>query len=369
MDLAFRDILATLEDETSDDISKWRNLCFKQVTRLRASDFMHLQDGLMAVQRRNAINERIASLDEQLKSIRAINVQIESDLSAVTNCENEMSQKLKRMQQTEDAESMIIFRLEQAPKCFLDILRGHQVTHIPEVQDKFRRIDERVGMLSNQISRVQEKIATLIKSVAKRKDDARQAATTRARLENEMQSLSSQISEVQIPVMPSEVVSIASQFENAMEASKRLLAIEREIAELETKMSTVQLDNRPSEVSVLEGLIENENAEGARLLESVVRKYDTEELNEEVQRAGSEVEQLKVAAQKAKDEADERQKQIRETVERSEPDMRQRIVENDDTIRRLRERVAELASQVPLPNHAAHNTTGTQTVYVSPTFF
>lgn len=369
MNSALLGIMRVMEDETVDDITKWRKFCFTQTVRLRATEFAHFQRGLEFEQHSHLLAKELAELTGNFNKLLEVKKKLEDSLQSVVDLEKQISNKFKHMKEAKDNDAMLTVKLERAPNVFLSILQGHQLTNIPDIEKLFATAAKKAGLLTAQLDRVKAKIDKLAKLLQTRRDEIRQSKIIHERLESEIESLQDQLKQVKIASFPSDILSISSQFENASEASKRLLTLEQEIAELQTKMSNIQLDNRPSEASVIEGLIEREKEAQEKLMQNLLEKYNTDELDLEIESANQELEELKAEAERVRSECSAKTKQITTESEAQISELTTKISENDETIKELRERIAELSSKVPLPVHSTKASIGTQTIYVKPTFF
>ena len=366
---ALLSVLRVMEEETVDDISKWRKFCFTQTVRLRATEFAHFQRGLEFKQRSEELARELAELTKEFNAVNDVKVKMEESLQSVVDLQKQISDKFRHMKEAKDNDAMLTVKLERAPSLFVSILQGHQLTRIPDIEKLFAGAAKKAGAVNAQLDRVKAKIEKLSKVLQNRRDEVRQSKVIRERLESEIESLSEQLKQVKIASFPSDVVSISAQFENATEASKRLLTLEREIAELQTKMSGIHLDSRPSEAAVIEALIDKEKEAQEKLMKSVLDKYNTDELDAEIECAKEELRELKQEADSIKSECSEKQKEIATKSEAKISELTATIAGNDETIKQLRERIAELSSKVPLPVHGTKSSIGTQTIYVRPNFF
>ena len=369
MNPALLSIMKVLENETVDDITKWRNFCFTQTVRLRATEFMHYQKGLEYKQKADKLTKELSELTQKLKSLTDIKETVEKSLKDAADVEKEINDKFRKMKVAKDNDAILMVKLTRAPEVFMSIYQGHQLTRIPDIDKMFSALQKRSEAMVAQLGRIRAKIETLTKIMQDRRDDIRQNKIIGNRLQDEIKSLTEQIDGIEIPDLPSEVLSISSQFENAAEASKRLLTIEREIAELQTKMSNIHLDNRPSEAALIEGLIEKERENHEQLMQSVIEKYDTNDLEQEIAREKDELRQLSEYAGKVRDECLEKQKQIKNDFDAEKEEYTRQINENETTIKDLREKIADMSSRLPLHGHASKTSVGTQTIYCNPSYF
>jgi chromosome segregation ATPase len=366
---SLRSILSVLEDETTDDITKWRNFCFRQLTRLRFSEFHHFQVGLQFQQTSTRLTEEISRISADLAELKETQATLRTTLAAATDLEKLISAKFQRFNAADASENLIQMQLDRAPQTFSDIFESHRETRIKDLDRLFARISKKVALVSAAVDRIETKLQTLIRLLQKRKDEIRQTDAMRDRLRSEISQLKETFSQIQTPVLPPEVTAISAQFENSAEAAKKLLAIERSIAELEASIARVQLDNRPSQCAALEDLIERQKNAQRELLQSVMDKYRTDGLEMEIEQARTDVEEAQKALRQVQESTEAKCCQISKEAAAQSSELEDKIAQNESAIQRLREEIAELGGQLPTPSRAARVTAETMTVFRDPLFF
>jgi chromosome segregation ATPase len=366
---SLRSILSVLENGTTEDITKWRNFCFTQLTRLRFSEFHHFQVGLQFQQTSTRLTAELARISAELSELKVTQAGLESALGAVTDLEKLISAKFQRFNAADASENLIQMQLDRAAQTFSDILESHQATRIKDLDRLFARVSKKAAVASTAVARIWTKLQTLIRLVQKRKDETRQTDAMRDRLRSEISQLKETFSQIQPPVLPPEVSAIALQFENSTEAAKKLLAIERSIAELESSISRVQLDNRPSQCAALEDLIDRHGSAQRELVQSVADKYRTDGVELEIEQAKQDVDELQKMLKQVHESTEAKCSQISKDTAKQTAEMEDKIAENESTIRRLREEIAQLAGQIPNQSRAAKVTVETMTVFRDPLFF
>jgi predicted nucleic acid-binding Zn-ribbon protein len=362
-------ILDLLEDEATDDLTKWRNLCFTQLTRLRVTEFEHFQVGLVYEKTSTRLTAEFQNALERLSEITAIEENLKKSLEEVSRLEQEINSKFQHFNKANASENLLQIQIDQAPQTFSAIYDSHRATRLQDLQRLFVRVNKRINSLSTSIGRVEIKLQTLGGVIAKRREDHFRMETRADRLGNEISDLRTAFSEITLPTFPPEITAISSQFENSVEGSKKLLAIERSIAELEANMQKVHLDNRPSQCGALEDLIVKQKASNRNLQQTLLDRYKTDSLENEIEQAQRDVDEAQATLRRIRESTEAERLQMEEALQSQSIALRRKITENSEILDALREQIAELASQVPLPSRAAKISIATETVYKEPRFF
>jgi hypothetical protein len=137
-------ILHLLEDETAKDLTKWRILCFAQLTRLRFTEFHHFQAGLTyekTVARLTAELRESASL---LSELTFTEESLKKSLAAATTLEQEITTRFQRFNSASVSEKLLQIQLDQAPQTFSSIYDGHRATRLQELHRLFICVNKTV---------------------------------------------------------------------------------------------------------------------------------------------------------------------------------------------------------------------------------
>jgi DNA repair exonuclease SbcCD ATPase subunit len=362
-------ILGLLEDETTDDLTKWRNLCFTQLTRLRFTEFHHFHAGLAYEKTSTDLTTELRNVSSRLTELTSIEENLKQSLAAAIQIEQQITATFQRFNTATASEGLLQVQLDRAPETFSEIYDSHRATRLQNLQRLFRRVNKKVIVLSASVARIETKVQAVNRLVKKRRDEIARAESHADGLRSEISDLRKAFSDVALPAFPPEVTAISTQFENSVEASKKLLAIERQIAELEANMQRVHLDNRPSQCGALEDLIEKQKASQRSQQRTLLERYKTDEIEAEIEEARKDVEQGQAELRSLREATEAECASLNERMQQQNAGVKERITENSAVIQRLREEIAQLSDQVPTPSRATKISVATETFFREPRFF
>jgi chromosome segregation ATPase len=366
---ALRAILAVLEDETTNDITKWRNLCFTQIARLRIAEFHHYQDGIRYQQSREQLQRESTRISDELQAVLEVKAGLEAALAKSSQIQRQFTLKFEKLRSGADTDTVLLVALEKAPQVFMNIYQGHLASRLPDIERRFKQANKEISSLSTRVDGIQRKLQILLQMLQNRRDENRQSELLRNRRQAEISELKDSFARIELPTFSPEIDRIASQYGNSTEAAKMLFSIANAITELETKISAIHLDNRPSECAILEGLIEKEKISQNALLQNIVEKYDTAEIDEETENARIAVQELSAELESARESTQAKTSQISAKLKRRSGQFKAQIAENEETINALRDEIQELSLRVPKRTQAQMFSCGTDPVFAHPRFF
>jgi hypothetical protein len=366
---ALKAILSVLEDETTDDISKWRDLCFTQITRLRIAEFQHFQEDVTYQKNRDQLSYDLTRVSRERDAALEARAQLEAELARFGAIRQRLAESFGHRKSGTDSSTVLLVSIEKAPQVFRNILQGHEVARLPDVERRFRQANKEITALSARINGVEHKLQVLIQRVQNRRSDVAHGERLRTRMQSELAELKEAFSRIELPAFAPEIDRIASQFENSTEASKMLFSIENATVELEARISAIHLDNRPSECAILEGLIEKERISQNAMIQNLIEKYNTDTLDEEAERARAAIQELSTELQRVKESAEIKGSHISNKFKRKGGEMLAEIAQNEEAIQMLGEQIENLSSRMPVRVDIPKVSVATEAVFSVPRFF
>jgi SMC interacting uncharacterized protein involved in chromosome segregation len=362
-------LLNLLQDETADDLTKWRNLCFTQLTRLRFTEFHHFHVGLDYEATATRLTEQLQNTLSRLSDITAQEGELKKALTATVKCEQDITQRFARFNSANASEKLLQIQLDHASETFSAIYDGHRATGIRNLQRLFARVGKNVNALSTSIGRVETKVQTLAGILKKRRQEIERVGGRASRLRSEIDDLRTAFSQVALPVFPPEVTAISTQFQNSVEASKKCLALEKSIAEMEASMQKVRLDNRPSQCGALEDLIEKQKESHRTMAQTLLDRHNTDDIEKEIEQAVRDVAEVEETLKTTRESTESESARVNEAIQSQSLALKQKIADNASVIEELRHQKNELLDQVPRPSKARKVSREAQTVYKEPILF
>jgi hypothetical protein len=366
---ALRSLLSVLEDETTNDVSKWRNMCFTQIMRLRIAEFHQFQEGVRYQQNRERLDSELTQVSGELDAVLEEKARLESALSKLVEIQRQLNDSGGERNSGTPSGSDLLAAVNNAPQFFRDIYRNHQSKCVPNVELRFGQANNEISALSRKISGVEHKLQTLIQMVQKRRSELAQGELLRKRLETELAELKQACSRIELPAFGPDIDRVASKYANSTEASTMLLTLENAIVELEAKISSIRLDNRPSECAILEGLIEKEKITHNALIQDLVEKYRTDGVDAECEEAQAAIQELSQKLQNERESIESQCSVISRKLKRRRERTRAEAIQNEETIKLLAEQIDSLTSRVPVRVEVPLVSVGTENVFSTPQSF
>ncbi|OHS98324.1 hypothetical protein TRFO_08889 [Tritrichomonas foetus] len=355
-------IQALLEDETTDDLTKWRNFCYSQLTQLKFHKFTKNHEI-------SEINKESHKLQQTFEEISKIEQEIIKSkhqiMEAIQNAkqqEEEIRKKIEQAHQSYEKQTNISLILQSAPNFLKTRMQVHKVKFI-EIIKKFDSINSLLNSLNLKISTLNTKLQQLTKAISQNKNKY-------YRFQEENQTLQKQTKSIVIPDFSQEIQSLSLKFKNSTEASKTLFAVDDKIAYYESELGkTTKLDYKPSDCAALETLIEQEKKKQKDIMDSIVNQYNTDSLKQEIFEAKQQILKLSTQVSEAEQDSSLKMTEIRVKFDKQEDYYQNQIQENENKINKLRKKLAELSKKLPVYSNETKETRQTQTAFPLPTYF
>ena len=326
-----------LNDTTTDDLTKWRNFCFSQLTKLEYNKFFQKQEISKLEQESQRLGTIINDISINEKEIESKKQEL---LEAISNAKKESNFIREKIAYACNKKGNS-FDIQNAPVFFETRLQVHQAKMRDEILPKFNAAFSKIDKTLSKISQIKLKFQKLNKIIFQNKLKYEQYT-------EESQSVQQLIDGLKIPNYSPEVKAISSKFQNIEEASTTLLALENKIRALELELpKSMKLEYRPSECSTLESLIEEEKSNQKDRLNEIIKQYDTDKLQEEVRDIKQKASELTIQLSMLQQDSNAKVNDLKSTFDKKESELQITIQENEKTINCLKQQIEELKKNVP----------------------
>lgn len=354
-------IQALLEDETTDDLTKWRNFCFSQITKLQYQKFYKKQEMSRLMQENQKLQKSYEEVCNIEKEILEKKQEILNVLSNATN-EGEMMRKQINKAFSQQRKS---FDLQRAPSLLKTRLEIHQVKMEDEIMKKMNISISTLEKINSKLNTIKQKILKINQIIVQNRSKYEQYS-------KENQSLQSEIEDITIPEFSPQIQSLSLKFRNTSEASKMLFAIEDKISNYQSALQkTPKLEYHPSDCSAIENLIEQEKQKQNEILDSIIKQYDTDQLQSEIIQMREQLSELTNKVTEAEQDSSLKLNGIRSSFNKQEIEYQNQIQENEQKITSLLKKIDDLKKIAPKRQNYSRSMTQvqTQTAFPLPTFF
>ena len=351
-----------LEDEVTDDLTKWRNFCFSQLMQIQYQKFYKRKEKEKMIIEGEKINN---SFDEVCKAyleiIKSKN-QLCQLIEEAKDKENAIRLNIEKAHQSYERQTNISLILQNAPTFFKTRMQVFKVKMI-DISKKMEISYSNMNKIIARLTTINQKLHNLIQV-------CNQNRTKYELLQEENNSLQKKINDSKVSEFSHEIESLAIKFKNTTEASKTLFAIDDKIAFYESELKkTNKLEYKPSDCGAIEILIEQEKQKQKDLLESITRQYDTEQLEQEISNAKQTVNKLTTELNEMQQSTSLTISEIRSEFSKQEEKYQFQIQENDNRIEALTKKINELSKLMPVYSTNEKVSKQTQTAFPLPTYF
>lgn len=354
-------IQALLEDETTDDLTKWRIFCFSQLTKLQYQKLNKKTE----ISKLNLEKDKLQNTYEEIcnaeKEILEKKQEILNSLDTATKEGETMRQQISKACSIQKKS----FDLQRAPSLLKTRLEIHKVKMEDEIMKKMNISIATLEKLNFKLVSLKQKVGKINQIIIQNRSKYDQYS-------KEIQQLQKQIEDIAIPEFSHEIQSLSLKFRNTTEASKTLFAIEDKISNYRSALQkTPKLDYRPSDCSAIESLIEQEKQKQKEIFESIVNQYNTDQIKSEISEMKQKSSELSDLLSEVEQNSSLKLNQINANFNKQEINYQRQIQENEKKIQSLMKKVIDLKKIVPItPNNLINKVqVQTQTAFPLPAFF
>lgn len=356
MDDSLKSLLELLEDEETDPLSKWRNICY---TLLVKNKDLEIQECILKKKSDESIkklNDQLGSLQKELDEKNKLKEELELKLEDIKQMEQSL---LPKMEGISNSVLLANSRAFINNRCL--ILRKNCENICKSLSPSLKESEK----FDDRIKKLQEKVKKYTDLYNKRTHAKRELLFHGNELRKKLESL-------EIPDYPKELISLIAMYreeEAINQYNQNILAIE----ELNTKISACErsfnaLSDRSAEISSLNQAIYSERKRQEDVLEKLKEEYNTESIEDDVRKIKKRVMELENKYEKENEEArkiiDDIESERTEAVTR----LKKQIEENKKIIEELENRKVALQFQLPERSDAKKVSTGTNCIVVGSLF-
>ena len=277
-------IQALLEDETTDDLTKWRNFCFSQLTKLQYQKIYKKQEIsklMLEAQKLQSSYDEICNVEKEIQEKK------QEILDTLSNAAKEGEIMRKQISKAFSQQKRS-FDLQRAPSLLKTRLEIHHVKMENEIMKKMNISIDTLDKLNSKLTTMKQKILKINKIIVQNNSKYEQYS-------KESQSLQNEIESIEIPDFSPEIQSLSLKYRNTTEASKTLFAIEDKISKYQSSLQKIpKLEYHPSDCSAIENLIEQEKQKQKEILDSIIEQYNTDQLQSEIIEMKQQLSELEV---------------------------------------------------------------------------
>lgn len=354
-------IQALLEDETTDDLTKWRNFCFSQLAKLQTLKFFKRQEKLKLMIESQKLQNSYEELCNTAKEVQEKKQEI---LIALSNAMKEGEDMRKQINKSFSQQKKSI-DLQRAPSLLQTRLKIHQVKMEDEINKKMNISNITLDKLNSKIDTIKQKVLKITKYIIQIRSKYEQYS-------KENQQLQKEIEDITIPEFSHEIQSISLKFRNTTEASKTLFAIEDKVSNYQSKLQKMpKLDYHPSDCKALEELIDQEEQKQKEIINSIANQYNTDEIMSEIREMKQKLADLSDQVSEVNQDSSLKLSQLHSNFSEQEIEYQKQIEENENKINILLKKINDLKKIAPNYQNNSSNMmqVQTQTAFPLPSYF
>jgi len=333
---AFREILHVIEDQTRNELDKWRNFCYCQLIKIKECQMMNtvkideLNQVIMLKRRElESMNEKLKEKIIEKESMVQYNRELINEEESVNNA-------VIQAEHERGIDRSIGAILHQLPRTFSQRYQIYKAK-MKNVMTMFVKISQFCIQFCSQVDSLVSKINAINVVIKKKKASIQNERALYARIIEEKGEVQEQINSIIIPDFPQSLMSIKQEYPNPKEATIQLQALQELIADLQERIKNNKVEIHESEIPVLEELIRKENSNYEEVMLTIQEQYDIESLDLEINSRTSNIEILQKTYESLKEESEEKISTIEIERKQAYKELKSQIDENQQIISQLNE--------------------------------
>ena len=335
---ALQQLLAVENNQTTDELTKWREFCYNQLVEIKLCQINFEKN-----QKNHQISEEKGN--EELNKLEQILLEKENEISAIKERIKEKEMKKNEIIQEFDQKKASIYDAKSKESQLNDIPRIYS-EKIHVFNEKIHQIVTKTFPFEKRLANLNSRIESMVNKLSfasaeeKSVDKSLSFEQKKLSLENRALKISMKIDDIKHQEIPDDVNDLAKKYRTIDEASNALAELQAGINELQRSIKPHEngIVHCTDEIDNIINLIHKEESAQVERRSKLEEQYDITQLEEETKSSSEEIAKYEAQLQ----EIENNFSQLDEEMKRAVTQLSEEETQNNLEIEDLKNELASL---------------------------